>query len=211
LRIFEVLAWDTIGGGLSWLFGHYYYSITYPPTGVSEEGITTISAMRGYNCFRGYYPNGVLREEGESLVRYTTPGSGLPDLPINCNIRWGKYYLPDGTLGSEIVDGSGTQTYWVPSGTKIMEVVLQKETPVRVSGWYRNGQPWIIERYKNGRYHGLYESFYENGQKKREGVYDMSERVGKWVSYDRDGKIESVKHFKHDKEVPDIESQQQSR
>jgi hypothetical protein len=180
-------------GCLQWLVGRSYYSVTYPPTGRRQDGVTTISAKPGYNYFRGTYPDGTLREEGEGLTEY----SYIEPIPNTYKVRWGKYYHTDGTLGSEIVNGSGTQTYWIPDGTKVWELVLLDQVPVRVSEWYQNGEVAIVEQYKNGLRHGAFTSFWPDGRKKVEGAYNMGSRDGKWIRYDCNGKIASVEHYKH--------------
>jgi antitoxin component YwqK of YwqJK toxin-antitoxin module len=44
--------------------------------------------------------------------------------------------------------------------------------------WFNNGQKYIEENYKNGMKDGPYTNWYENGQKKSEGNYKDGKRIG---------------------------------
>lgn len=68
----------------------------------------------GWNSYRGYYPDGTLREEGEIHVYPNDVHKELtPDQHV---VRWGRYYKPDGSLGSDITEGTGDQKLWYPNG-----------------------------------------------------------------------------------------------
>ncbi len=168
-----------------WLTGRLYYELEYAPTG-PNDGLTTIGARPGYNYFRGYYNNGVLREEGEALIEYI---DDCPVMPDSDKIRWAKYYRPDGTLGSEVVDGTGVQTLWTIQGIKVWELKMQKQTRTHLSTWYPNGKLQRSSDFVNGLEDGKFQSFYPNGQIITAGEYKMGYRVGKWNQYDEDGHI----------------------
>jgi len=68
----------------------------------------------GWNSYRGYYSNGTLREEGE--IHVFPNGLNKELTPDRHVVRWGRYYKPDGLLGSEIKDGTGDQILWFPNG-----------------------------------------------------------------------------------------------
>ncbi len=68
----------------------------------------------GWNSYRGYYSNGTLREEGE--IHVFANGIEKELTPDRHVVRWGRYYKPDGSLGSEIKDGTGDQILWFLNG-----------------------------------------------------------------------------------------------
>ena len=72
-----------------------------------------------YADYKGYYASGQLKEEGKIFVEcYDQP---FPDR----HMVWeGKYYRPDGTLGSTVSQGTGTQTLWYPNGQVMWELEL---------------------------------------------------------------------------------------
>ena len=105
----------------------------------------------GYSPYRGYYPNGTLREEGECRVEFYGVDQSDP-CPDNHDVRWGKYYLPDGRLGSEVRDGSGVQTYWSSNATKVWELELKDFKRRRLTMWKPDGTRLTQEEYDhNGR------------------------------------------------------------
>lgn len=144
----------------------------------------------GYNPYRGYYPDGTLREEGECLVEING-GDGDP-APDNNDVRSGRYYRPDEALGSKVVDGTGTQTLWYPDGTLRWELVLEDCERVRHSMWHENGQLRQTQHYKNGEVDGDFKSYYENGVVELQGSYTEGRRSGVWTWYDDRGGITST-------------------
>jgi hypothetical protein len=150
-------------------------------------------ARPGYNPYRGYYPDGTCREVGECLVEWNG-GSGDP-APDNHDVRSGKYFRPDGTLASEVVNGTGTQTLWYPDGRKRWELVLEKYQRRRHSMWYEGGQLRQTQQYVNGNVDGEFQTFHENGVIKLSGAYAEGRRVGVWTTCDEGGKVMSVENY----------------
>ena len=147
----------------------------------------------GYNHFRGFYDNGVLREEGECFVELS--GFYNRPCPEISDVRIGKYFKPDGTLGSEVRDGSGVQTYWTDDGVKIWELETRDFKRVRHSIWYPNGQVADTQKYCDGNVDGEFIGYYPSGAKKIEGAYSLGDRVGSWTRYNEDGSIKAVENY----------------
>ncbi|MCA9187661.1 MAG: hypothetical protein KDA99_18660 [Planctomycetales bacterium] len=147
----------------------------------------------GYNAYRGFYPDGVCREEGECFVEIN---GGIEDpAPDSSNVRWGKYYKPDGTLDSEVVNGTGTQTFWYPNGTKRWELVLRDYARLRHSMWFDNGQLSQTQHYVDGEVDGKFESFHKNGTVRLQGEYANGDREGVWTRFDENGKVTSIEDY----------------
>lgn len=147
----------------------------------------------GFNPYRGFYPNGVCREEGECFVEIN--GGALDPAPDSNDVQSGKYYKPNGTLGSEVADGTGKQTLWYLDGTKRWELVLRDHERVRHSMWYQNGQLRQTQNYLNDAVHGEFESFHENGAISLRGAYIEGNRVGVWSRFDEKGHVESIEDY----------------
>jgi len=92
----------------------------------------------GWNRYRGYYPDGSLREEGEIDVSYR----GIPPepQPDHHNVKWGNYYRPDGTLGARVRDGTGEQILWYPNGRLRWKLVLKDYKRIAFEHWTDGGQ-----------------------------------------------------------------------
>ena len=91
----------------------------------------------GWNTYRGYYADGTLREEGEIHVYPNGPYKELtPDRHV---VRWGRFYKPDGSLGSEIKDGTGDQMLWYPNGQVAWHMKQVNGKRVSAQLWQPNG------------------------------------------------------------------------
>ena len=147
----------------------------------------------GYSPFKGYYPDGTLREEGECLVELM--GAHHQPFPDPNDVKWSKCYRPDGSLGSEVVDGTGTQTLWMPDGVKIGELQLRDYQRVKMTTWYPNGELQMIIPYVDGKRDGPYVAYDAQGRKESQGAYRADERVGKWTQYHPDGSVKSIETY----------------
>lgn len=147
----------------------------------------------GYNSYCGFYPNGTCREVGECFVEIN--GGDLDPAPDSNDVKSGKYYKPDGTLGSEVADGTGTQTLWYLDGKKRWELVLHDYKRVQHSVWYENGQLRQTQHYLNDAVDGEFESYHENGAVSLRGAYAEGIRVGVWTRFDENGDVESVEDY----------------
>ena len=166
-------------------FGMHFYRISVMD---GENGHCEVDCgASGYNQYRGFYPNGVCREEGECFVEMN--GSLIEPVPDLHNVRSAKYYKPDGTLGSEVTDGTGTQTYWYPDGIKRWELVLDDYKRSELKTWYANGQLQKTKQFVDAKAHGEVKSFHENGQLKVQGEFANGKNVGVWIFYDESGKV----------------------
>ncbi len=158
----------------------------------------------GYNPFERYYPNGTLREEG--ACSFEIMGFEHCPFPDWHDLQWSRCYLPDGTLASKVVDGTGTQTLFTPEGVKVWELVLKDYQRVRYTLWYPNGQILGTSQYTiDGFEDGPFVNFHDNGKKRLEGAYKHGERIGKWTHYDRNGLVEWVDDYTRDSDPQEPE------
>jgi len=61
------------------------------------------------------------------------------------------------------------------------------------------GELLQVGNIKDGKNHGKWIWYYENGNKKMEGVFNMGMREGEWLTYNQKGKIVSKSHYENDK------------
>ena len=143
-----------------------------------------------YNPYKAYYSDGTLLHEGECMNQFMYFADG--PYPDWYDVRWAKCYKPDGSLGSEVIDGTGTQMIWLQDGTKIWELKLANYQRAAHTKWYPNGQLHVHQKYKDGRVHGSFIGYYPSGVKQIEGAYEAGERTGEWIRYNEDGAIDST-------------------
>lgn len=66
--------------------------------------------------------------------------------------------------------------------------------------WYDNGNPWSEGHYKNGKRNGKSITWFENGKMRYEGKYKDDLKVGIWKFYDEQGNfVKSVDVVKENK------------
>jgi hypothetical protein len=178
-----------IAGAESPVFGKRYYLVTVTYDGFKLE----VKYDRpGYNPFKRSYPDGTLAEEGECMVECYDPAEPVPD---ESDLLWSRCYKPDGTLGSEVKNGTGTQIYWSPEGVKIWELELVDFKKVRSSIWHPNGQLAVMQKYRDGQMDGPFVTYYASGTKRTEGSYSKGDRVGKWIRYNEDGTVSEIEDY----------------
>jgi len=148
----------------------------------------------GFNAFAGYYPNGSKREVGTCMVEMMgiMPVMPYPDFH---DVDTSRCYKPDGSLGSEVINGTGVQTVWLPDGTKIWELHLKDHVRTFRRSWHENGQLQTEQRYEQGAVHGPFTSYYPDGQVETQGEYDLGDRVGVWKRYEPDGTVWSEEDY----------------
>ena len=173
------------------VLGKKYYLVTINHPG---EGYWNVKYKRsGYNDFKRFYPNGTLAEEGQCLVKlYNYPPEPVPN---ESDVLWSKCYKPDGSLCSEVKNGTGTQIYWSPDGVKTWELELADFKRVHLSMWHKNGQLWNSQNYIDGLVDGPFVVYYPSGIKRTEGAYSKGDRVGKWTRYNEDGSIGTIEDY----------------
>ncbi|RMF21900.1 MAG: toxin-antitoxin system YwqK family antitoxin, partial [Bacteroidetes bacterium] len=66
--------------------------------------------------------------------------------------------------------------------------------------FYPDGTVQIIEHYEHGRFEGLYQAFYPNGQLELEGRYVANEMTGEWKRYYDSGELMEIVTFAHNAE-----------
>lgn len=148
----------------------------------------------GYNAFAGYYPDGSRREVGTCMVWVLEVDTTMP-YPDFSDVEESRCYKPDGTLGSEVRDGTGVQTIWNPDGTKVSEQHLEKHVRTLQRNWHDNGQLSVELRYEEGSVHGPFTSFHPNGQVHMTGEHRLGFRVGVWTTYAPDGTVTEIKDY----------------
>jgi hypothetical protein len=172
------------------ILGRNYFCVRFAPT-VEADGFTDVQYTgEGWNPFRGTYPNGTLREEGVCQVHLNFVTEPLPEY-LEAK-KEGKYYDPNGKLGSEIRDGSGIQTYWNHKGVKVLELEFKDFKMTHLARWHENGQPMIERHYVDGLENGPVVSYYESGVKEKEGQKRFGQPVGNWTYYNADGSVKEV-------------------
>jgi hypothetical protein len=180
------------------LLGKSFYRVVLYPS--SPEHRTDVAFTgRGWNRFRGTYPDGTLREEGECWVDIN--GGAEDPLPDLHNVKWGRYYDPRGKLLSQIDDGTGVQIYCTPTGIKTWELELKNYERARLSCWHKNGQLGFEQSYLHNTTHGPYRSYHASGKLRSEGVYTNGLRTGTWIEYDEDGKKKVTRYDASGKEM----------
>lgn len=143
-----------------------------------------------YNPYKVYYSDGTLLHEGECMNAFMYfPDGPYPDW---YDVRWAKCYKPDGSLGSEVINGTGTYTLWMQDGTKYWKMKLVNYQRAAHTRWYPNGQLKVHQEYKDGSVHGPFIGYYPSGTKKTEGEYDAGWPKGDWIQYNEDGSIDST-------------------
>jgi hypothetical protein len=148
----------------------------------------------GYNSFEFRDPDVEFFAIGTCRVELRGPDS-IPVPDIN-NIENAVFYKPDGSVGSEIRNGTGFFTMWHSNSKKVIETEFRDSQQVRSRIWYGNGQ--LASDYStmpNGREHGLYTLHFANGSKAKEGVYDNGVKTGAWTYYRPDGTIEKIEQY----------------
>lgn len=63
----------------------------------------------------------------------------------------------------------------------------------------KDGKLLQTGNFKEGKNHGKWIWFYENGNKKLEGAFNMGNREGEWISYDTNGDTLSKSNYINDK------------
>ena len=136
------------------IWGKKYYKAVcaegdcgYYVTSLYSAGIENENGF--YAPYKGFYANGQLKEEGEILVEsFGLPGKPFPD---RHNVLNGKYYKPDGTLGSVVSQGTGTQTLWYPNGQMQWELELLDGQRVRCKQFSESGKLISKVEYIDGK------------------------------------------------------------
>jgi hypothetical protein len=125
-------------------FGKNWCRISFSTT--SLDGTSIVDFRReGYNSFCEYYGDGRLRAEGECMVEIDGPAD-QPYPDIN-DVDDATYYRPDGNVGSRVVNGTGTQTYWMSDGRMVWELRLHDHKRTRLRMWNSPTGTWKSRTY----------------------------------------------------------------
>jgi len=154
------------------LLGRSWYRVEFAVTEPEHGKCIVFFDEPGFNRFEARYPDGSLRAEGECYV--TLNGGSLDPVPEINNVKSGRYYKPNGELGSEVVNGTGTETYWAPNGTKLWELELKNYQRQQLSWWYPNGAKKVVGTYDGGKRVGPWSYYTENGELEKTVDYSES-------------------------------------
>ncbi len=143
----------------------------------------------GRAYFKGYYKHGAIAYEGECLIAFSPQGHPS-QLDLMCG-PWVKYYKPDGTLGSQAVDGTGLHVWWTQNGEKTAQIETAQGKQLYVTRWYPSGQLRVHLPFVDGMFHGEAKQYWPNGRVKSVVAYEHGRPVGTSISYKEDGSIES--------------------
>jgi antitoxin component YwqK of YwqJK toxin-antitoxin module len=125
--------------------------------------------------------------QGQSLNDWVGKGKGLlcETTGMGC---------PESVDAKDLVEQNGV--YF----KKFTEVPFTGKTTGKTQGSFRNGKkhgPWVSYHdngkldykgtYKDGKQHGPWVWFYDNGQLRFKGTYKNGEWDGPWVTYNKDG------------------------
>ena len=134
LRSYVPRSDDNIGyyRGLGWgdepgYFGKNFYRFRVSAGGgepIEYVDVDVFLEQGDSSSFRAFYPDGTLRLEGVGSVEFSGFHGNEP-IPDFSYPKCQKSYRPDGTLGSEIVDGTGVATIWRPDGRVASEWVIE--------------------------------------------------------------------------------------
>lgn len=154
----------------------------YPNGRMKEEARYKDDLLNGY--LKLYSSNGKL--ESASLYikgEKQSDDKNIADFDIN------SQYYKDGTLKATILKNKAGKKDGVSN-------YFNKDGTVEKTEIYRNGflfKKGIID--KEGRYQGVWESYYLNGKLKSKGEYKDGKKVGKWKFYFTNGKLEQEGFF----------------
>jgi hypothetical protein len=116
-------------------FGKNYFGIRF-----EGEGAIVDSHFLSHDTARfvDRFADGRVRSEGECRIEWINPYE--PDADFWNAVLNAKYYDPKGNLASEIVDGTGVQTYWTSDGVKVWEHTLKDGKSTHLRTWNINGE-----------------------------------------------------------------------
>ncbi|MGL4534451.1 MAG: toxin-antitoxin system YwqK family antitoxin [Fusobacteriaceae bacterium] len=92
---------------------------------------------------------------------------------------------------------NGEQITYYPNG-KERSIINYKDKKITEVDWYSiSGKALFEEKYKNGT--GNWKTFWENGVLQEKGQYSNFLKDGKWIKYNKDGKINEIKIYKNNR------------
>lgn len=155
-----------------------YYSLTGEELGCRFE--VTVKTVPGRAVRKSFYPNGVLRDDSLVYVEYQTDG-----LKINHErFESGKFYRPDATLSSEVIQGTGVVTTHLANGHTLQEITLKNGKELRRRSFYKNGKLFQDAQYNGKTLHCI--NYFPEGMPWKISISDDG-RVTAQTFFDRDG------------------------
>jgi hypothetical protein len=130
-----------------WPFPRQFYKVVMNegPNGYCEFDVSDV----GYRDYRGYYPNGTLKEQGEVRVTISGAGDTAEPFPDRHDVRNGTYYRLDGSVDSTVQDGTGVQCLRNPNGLLTWRLTLQNYRRVHLQVWNDDGSLRLDKHYED--------------------------------------------------------------
>ncbi|HEY4800763.1 MAG TPA: hypothetical protein VII99_16905 [Bacteroidia bacterium] len=185
--------------------GNRRYCIQYFSSG-KKESESIYEIPNAFPKFQHYawYETGVLKIESKYK-------------PNNDTII-GKYFYQNGNLLElEISVGPGLiySERHCDNGQLIYKGAPGSTDKMKVTHYHCNGKMKAKFYLKNGRVIGKWQEWYDNGQIKIDGHYNEnifndpntfspSEKTGKWLYYNENGKLLKKEYYKHDKMIKEV-------
>jgi antitoxin component YwqK of YwqJK toxin-antitoxin module len=153
-----------------------------------------------YAPYRGYYPNGVLREKGTCFVEKI----GDEIVPDRTDVLDAEYFDPNGRVISRVKNGTGKQILYSTNGSPFWELHLEDRKRTLLRMWqHPNGQ---LSYESKGQDHGEFAAYYSDGQVMYHGEFENGKRTTKTdytpngqvktlTTYDEHGTVESVTEY----------------
>lgn len=95
-------------------------------------------------------------------------------------------------------DSSGQELVRYPNGNKKMTGRYRDGKRHGVwTSWYKDGSKKSELRFQHGKRHGFYQTWYKNGNLRYNGAYHHGERTGTWKYFDQKGELIKTQKFDH--------------
>ncbi len=122
-------------------FGKNYFGVRF-----EGEGAIVDSQFLSHDTARfvDRFTDGRVRAEGECRIEWINPDEPDPDF-WNAVLN-AKYYDPQGNLASEIVNGTGVQTYWTSDGAKVWERTVKQGKTSELRRWSPTGEEQPVRK-----------------------------------------------------------------
>ncbi len=144
------------------------------------------------------------------VKNYTTDEFGhfMSDGEIKCFDNENKRFFFSGTYSNDVKEGLWEFYHYNLSNISLDPILENNSSESLIKDFiYKFVQShrsdttydWNKENYKNGKKHGLFESFFESGQVKQKFQYKQNMRSGLCETYYENGKLKERENYKDDK------------
>lgn len=190
--------------------------ITYYPSGKIETTVPSKNGVR-HGLFKNFYETGELMYEGsfengkqEGVFKLYYKNGDLKrenNFKNDIKIFQKEYYegnkIKSETSYNEDTGNESSKKEWDEEGnlTEKEEISINNSGKLLMvrSSYYENGKieekSNLIQTDWGWNKHGLYQSYYESGQLKEEGIIENDTYQGEWKEYFESGKIEKITNY----------------